>query len=262
MKKTNFNNIIMNFILNLIPRKYLIRISIFLRPLLKIYYKGSKFTDPIDNSKYRKFLPYGYGKNIRKNALCPGTLSLERHRLLWLFLKRNTTFLNDKLKVLHFAPEQPFYNKFKSINNWNYITSDLNSPIADVKADICKLPFKKLEFDLIICNHVLEHINEDLKAMKEIYRVLKKGGVAILQVPIDENLSKTFEDKTIIDPKKKSELFGQYDHVRKYGTDYYDKLKSVGFIVKKIDMQKKLSEKEIKKYCLPVYEKIPFVIKN
>ena len=93
-------------------------------------------------------------------------------------------------------------------------------------------------------------------------RVLKKNGVAILQVPIDESLSKTFEDKTILDPKKKSELFGQYDHVRKYGKDYYDRLKSVGFKVKKIDIQKKLSEEEIKKYCLPKYEKIPFVIKN
>ena len=252
----------MNFILNLIPRKHLIRISILLRPLLKIYFKGSKFTDPIDNSKYRIFLPYGYGENIRKNALCPGTLSLERHRLLWLFLERNTTFFNDKLKILHIAPEQPFYKKFKSIKNWDYITCDLNSPLADIKADICKLPFKKFEFDLIICNHVLEHVNNDLKAIGEIYRVLKKNGVAILQVPIDESLSKTFEDKTIIDPKKKSELFGQYDHVRKYGKDYYDRLKSVGFKVKKIDIQKKLSEEEIKKYCLPKYEKIPFVIKN
>ena len=252
----------MNFILNLIPRRYLIRISIFLRPVLKIYFKGSKYTDPIDNSKYRKFLPYGYGKNIRKNALCPGTLSLERHRLLWLFLERNTTFFNDKLKVLHFAPEQPFYKKFKSIKNWNYITCDLNSPLADIKADICKLPFKKFEFDLIICNHVLEHIDNDFMAMEEIYRVLKKNGIGILQVPIDESLSITFEDKTIIDPKKKSELFGQYDHVRKYGKDFYDRLKSVGFKVKKIDVQKNLSEKEIKEYCLPKYEKIPFVIKS
>ena len=252
----------MNFILNLIPRKYLIRISIFLRPVLKIYFKGSKYTDPIDNSKYRKFLPYGYGKNIRKNALCPGTLSLERHRLLWLFLERNTTFFNDKLKVLHFAPEQPFYKKFKSIKNWNYITCDLNSPLADIKADICKLPFKKFEFDLIICNHVLEHIDNDFKAMEEIYRVLKKNGIGILQVPIDESLSITFEDKTIIDPKIKSELFGQYDHVRKYGKDFYDRLKSVGFKVKKIDVQKNLSEKEIKEYSLPKYEKIPFVIKS
>ncbi len=252
----------MNFILNLIPRRYLIRISIFLRPVLKIYFKGSKYTDPIDNSKYRKFLPYGYGKNIRKNALCPGTLSLERHRLLWLFLERNTTFFNDKLKVLHFAPEQPFYKKFKSIKNWNYITCDLNSPLADIKADICKLPFKKFEFDLIICNHVLEHIDNDFKAMEEIYRVLKKNGIGILQVPIDESLSITFEDKTIIDPKKKSELFGQYDHVRKYGKDFYNRLKSVGFKVKKIDVQKTLSEKEIKEYCLPKYEKIPFVIKS
>lgn len=252
----------MNFILNLIPRKYLIRISIFLRPILKIYFKGSKYTDPIDNSKYRKFLPYGYGKNIRKNALCPGTLSLERHRLLWLFLERNTTFFNDKLKVLHFAPEQPFYKKFKSIKNWNYITCDLNSPLADIKADICKLPFKNSEFDLIICNHVLEHIDNDFKAMEEIYRVLKKNGIGILQVPIDESLSITFEDKTIIDPKIKSELFGQYDHVRKYGKDFYDRLKSVGFKVKKIDVQKNLSEKEIKEYSLPKYEKIPFVIKS
>ena len=252
----------MNFILNLIPRKYLIRISIFLRPILKIYFKGSKYTDPIDNSKYRKFLPYGYGKNIRKNALCPGTLSLERHRLLWLFLERNTTFFNDKLKVLHFAPEQPFYKKFKSIKNWNYITCDLNSPLADIKADICNLPFKKFEFDLIICNHVLEHIDNDFKAMEEIYRVLKKNGIGILQVPIDESLSITFEDKTIIDPKIKSELFGQYDHVRKYGKDFYDRLKSVGFKVKKIDVQKNLSEKEIKEYSLPKYEKIPFVIKS
>lgn len=252
----------MNFILNLIPRKYLIRISIFLRPILKIYFKGSKYTDPIDNSKYRKFLPYGYGKNIRKNALCPGTLSLERHRLLWLFLERNTTFFNDKLKVLHFAPEQPFYKKFKSIKNWNYITCDLNSPLADIKADICKLPFKNFEFDLIICNHVLEHIDNDFKAMEEIYRVLKKNGIGILQVPIDESLSITFEDKTIIDPKIKSELFGQYDHVRKYGKDFYDRLKFVGFKVKKIDVQKNLSEKEIKEYSLPKYEKIPFVIKS
>ena len=252
----------MNFILNLIPRRYLIRISIFLRPVLKIYFKGSKYTDPIDNSKYRKFLPYGYGKNIRKNALCPGTLSLERHRLLWLFLERNTTFFNDKLKVLHFAPEQPFYKKFKSIKNWNYITCDLNSPLADIKADICKLPFKKFEFDLIICNHVLEHIDNDFMAMEEIYRVLKKNGIGILQVPIDESLSITFEDKTIIDPKIKSELFGQYDHVRKYGKDFYDRLKSVGFKVKKIDVQKNLSEKEINEYCLPKYEKIPFVIKS
>ena len=252
----------MSFILNLIPRKYLIRISIFLRPILKIYFKGSKYTDPIDNSKYRKFLPYGYGKNIRKNALCPGTLSLERHRLLWLFLERNTTFFNDKLKVLHFAPEQAFYKKFKSIKNWNYITCDLNSPLADIKADICKLPFKKFEFDLIICNHVLEHIDNDFMAMEEIYRVLKKNGIGILQVPIDESLSITFEDKTIIDPKIKSELFGQYDHVRKYGKDFYDRLKSVGFKVKKIDVQKNLSEKEIKEYSLPKYEKIPFVIKS
>ena len=113
----------------------------FFSTLLRIYFKGSKFIDPIDGSGYRKFLPYGYGKTLRPNALCPGTLSLERHRLLWLYLDRETNFLNQDLKVLHVAPEQVFYWKFKQFKHWDYITTDLYSPLADVVADICDLPF-------------------------------------------------------------------------------------------------------------------------
>ena len=125
----------MNWILNLIPRPWLISLSILFRPLIKWYFKGTRFIDPIDGSSYRKFLSYGY-KTIRRNALCPGTLSLERHRLLWLYLKRKTTFLEDSLKVLHVAPEQFFYSTFKTFLHWDYTTTDLYSPLADVKADI------------------------------------------------------------------------------------------------------------------------------
>ena len=82
-----------------------------------------------------------------------------------------TTLLQNKLKVLHIAPEQVFYSRFKSFNHWDYTTTDLHSPLADVKADICDLPFKDATFDLILCNHVLEHIPDDLKAMEELYRV-------------------------------------------------------------------------------------------
>ena len=96
----------MKWILRFFPRSFLIRVSLLFQPLLRIYYKGNQFTDPIDGSQYRKFLPYGYRKTLRPNALCPGTLSLERHRLLWLYLDRKTDFLNQKLKVLHVAPEQ------------------------------------------------------------------------------------------------------------------------------------------------------------
>ena len=220
----------MKWLLNLFPRPWLIRLSIWFRPFIKLYYSGSRFTDPIDGSSYRKFLPYGYQK-IRENALCPGTLSLERHRLLWLYLDRETSFLNDSLKVLHVAPEQVFYQKFKSFSHWKYTTTDLHSPLADVKADICALPFEDNSYDLILCNHVLEHIPNDRKAMSELYRVLKKGGTLIAQVPLDENRTTTFEDNSITDRKERTKVFGQYDHVRVYGKDYLEFLDQTGFSV-------------------------------
>lgn len=141
--------------------------------------------------------------------------------------------------------------------NLDYTTTDLNSPIADVKADICDLPFKNNEFDFIICNHVLEHIPDDTKAMQELYRILKPGGIAILQVPYEANRKNTFEDDSITDPKERARIFGQYDHVRVYGMDYFDKLKSVGFKVEAIDYTKKLSEEEIRRYRLAEGELIP-----
>ena len=210
----------MKYLLNLLPRPLLISLSIWFRPLIKFYFRGKRFTDPIDGSSYRRFLPYGY-QNLRENALCPGTLSLERHRLLWLYLTRETNFLNLSLKVLHIAPEQVFYTKFKMLRNWEYTTTDLHSPLADVKADICALPFENEYYDLIFCNHVLEHIPNDKKAMQELYRVLKKGGTLIAQVPLDENRDTTFEDDSITNKKERTQLFGQYDHVRVYGKDYY-----------------------------------------
>ena len=152
-------------ILNFLPRPFLIRLSYTARPFLAFFLKGDKFTDPIDSKSFKSFLPYGYGKQ-RSNALSPSTLSLERHRLLWLYLQRETDFFSDKLKILHFAPEQAFYKRFRNMKHLEYITTDLNSPLADVKADICNLPFNDNEFDIIFCNHVLEHIPDDTKAMQ------------------------------------------------------------------------------------------------
>ena len=251
----------MKWILRFLPRSFLIRMSLFLRPLLRVYYGGNKFTDPIDGSSYRKFLPYGYGKTLRPNALCPGTLSLERHRLLWLYLDRETHFLNQELKVLHVAPEQVFFRKFKRLQRWDYTTTDLNSPLADVVADICDLPFQNNQYDLILCNHVLEHIPNDLKAMTELYRVLKKGGTLIAQVPLNDENTKTLENDSINDPRDRTRFFGQYDHVRLYGQDYYKRLKSVGFSVERVFLQSQLTTEEIKRYVLPQKEKIPVMRK-
>lgn len=248
------------------------------KPFIAFYLKGNKYTDPIDGKSFRKFLPYGYEVQ-RPNVLSPSTLSLERHRLLWLYLKNETDFFkvedsnskiirlrqarsdNAKLKVLHFAPEQAFYKRFRKMKNLEYTTTDLESPLADVKADICDLPFKDNSFDIILCNHVLEHIPDDTKAMHELYRVLKIGGVGIFQIPQDLNREVTFEDNTITDKKERARIFGQYDHVRVYGRDYFNKLRSIGFKVDEIDYSQKLSREEIEKYCLTKGEILPIVRK-
>ncbi len=251
---------VFKFFLNLFPRTFLIRISFLFRPLLKLFYKGTTYKDPIDDSTFRSFLPYGY-QNQRQNVLSPSTLSLERHRLLWLFLKNETHFFSQPLKVLHFAPEQAFYHRFKKLSHLEYTTTDLNSPLADVKADICNLPFDDHKFDVILCNHVLEHIPDDTKAMSEIFRILKPGGWAILQIPQDLSREKTFEDNSITDPSERTKIFGQYDHVRVYGMDYFDKLKQVGFEVKPVTYTDHFSAQDKDYYRLADQEIIPMVIK-
>lgn len=246
--------------LNRIPRPLLIRLSYLVKPFLRYYLKGNRYTDPIDGKSFRKFLPYGYEKQ-RENVLSPSSLSLERHRLLWLYLKRETEFFSQPLKVLHFAPEQAFYKRFRNQKNLDYTTTDLNSPLADVKADICDLPFENNSFDFILCNHVLEHIPDDRKAMSELYRILKPGGTAILQIPQDMKREKTFQDDSITDPRKRAEIFGQYDHVRVYGRDYFDILRSVGFKVEEVDYTSQLSAEEIDKFRLAKGEIIPVCYK-
>lgn len=230
------------------------------RPFLALYLKGSRYTDPIDGKSFRKFLSYGYGTQ-RPNVLSPSTLSLERHRLLWLYLLNETDFFTSQKKVLHMAPEQCFLKRFKKLNH-DYTTADLNSPIADVKADITNLPFEDDSFDIIFCNHVLEHIPDDTKAMQELLRVLKKGGMGIFQIPQDLKRKTTFEDDSITDPKERAKIFGQYDHVRVYGRDYFDKLKSIGFQVKPIHYTKELSAELTDKYRLANGEILPVVFKH
>lgn len=247
-------------ILNIIPRPILIRFSYVIRPVLALILKGNTYTDPIDGKSFKAFLPYGYGKQ-RSNVLSPSTLSLERHRLLWLYLQNETKFFSEALKVLHFAPEQCFLKRFKNLKNLDYTTTDLLSPIADVKADICNLPFKDNTFDVILCNHVLEHIPDDTKAMQELYRVMKVGGMGIFQIPQDLNREFTFEDNTITDKKERAKIFGQYDHVRIYGLDYFDKLRTIGFKVEAIDYTTTLSDELITRYCLARGEIIPVVYK-
>ena len=247
-------------ILNTVPRPLLIKLSYIVRPFIALSLKGNTFTDPIDGKSFRKFLPYGYGKQ-RENALSPSTLSLERHRLLWLYLQNETDFFKKQKKVLHMAPEQCFLSIFRKQANLEYTTADLYSPIADVKADICDLPFDDNFFDVVFCNHVLEHITDDTKAMQELYRVLKPNGMGIFQIPQELSREKTFEDDSITDAKERAKIFGQYDHVRVYGRDYFDKLRSIGFKVDEVDYTKKIVPEMVERFCLSKGEILPVCFK-
>lgn len=147
------------------------------------------------------------------------------------------------------------------MENLDYTTTDLESPLAEVKADICNLPFDSNTYDIIFCNHVLEHIPEDLKAMSELYRVLKPGGMAIVQIPLDRNRETTFEDNSITDREERTRIFGQYDHVRVYGMDYFERLQSVGFEAHAVPYYEKLRTDEIDRYRLNPTELLPIVYK-
>uniref|UniRef100_UPI003561A7AC methyltransferase domain-containing protein n=1 Tax=Ancylomarina sp. TaxID=1970196 RepID=UPI003561A7AC len=163
-------------------------------------------------------------------------------------------FFTKNLKVLHIAPEQCFYKRFRALENLDYTTGDLESPIADVHFDVQAIPFANETYDVVICNHVLEHVDDDTKAMSEIYRILKPGGFAILQVPQDSEAEKTYEDPTITDPSEREKHFLQKDHVRLYGLDYAERLSAVGFKVTADTYANNYSEEKAKRFGLPMKE--------
>ena len=245
---------IMKWALAKVPRPLLIRLSYLVQWVAPVIFKGNKFVDPIDGRGYSRFFPYGYGNNQRENALCPGTNSLERHRLLWLYLKDYTDFLTRPQKLLHIAPEQCFYGRFRKMKHLDYTTADLFSPLADLRFDVQNIPIEDNTYDTIFCNHVLEHVNSDHQAMVELHRILKPGGLAIMQVPLDTDYKKTDEDITIKDPAERERRFRQYDHVRLYGQDYPDRLKAAGFKVTVFDAEKELPTGFFEKYALPKRE--------
>lgn len=248
-----------SWIIRFIPRKYLQIISPFALQILGFFYRGKAVECTVCTHQYQKFLPYGRGNSARENALCPNCQALERHRLIWLYLQEKTDFFKTEKKVLHIAPESCFINRFEKIHHQNYITADIESPLAKVKMDIHQIPFEDNTFDVAFCNHVMEHVEDDIKAMSEIYRVLKPNGWAIIQIPFfDLNLKTTLEDKNIISPKERFKHYGQEDHVRMYGQDYGKRLEKAGFEVKEDDFVMTLDKEKIKKFALPAQEIIYF----
>ena len=180
--------------------------------------------------RFRQFGVVSLGVVPREDAECAHCYALERHRFLWLYLSEKTNlFDGTPKKTLHVAPESCLESRFKERLGDNYLTADLSAPRAMVKMDIMNIEYPDQSFDVIYCSHVLEHVQDDKRAMRELCRVLKNDGWAILLVPITSE--KTFEDPSIVEPLERLKAFGQEDHVRRYGPDYVDRLREAGFRV-------------------------------
>lgn len=239
------------FLLNKLPRPLLIRLSYLFKKIAPIVYKGNNVECPVCNRSYSKFLSYGSSIAHRENVLCPGDLTLERHRLMWLYLKDHSDFFTiNKLNVLHIAPEQCFHQRFKQQENLNYLTGDLVSPIADLHFDLHQIPLEENRFDVIFCNHVLEHVNDANQCMRELYRVMKPGGWGIMQVPQDFDREITFEDSSITSEEDRERYYWQKDHVRLFGKDYPNWLENAGFNVEVFEKEKFYSTSQINRFRL------------
>ena len=247
---------LIKLILNLIPRPVLQRVAEWIVPVVGLLYLGKGKQCPLCGCQRRKFLPYGYVTS-RENALCPNCLSLERHRLLWLWLVRESDIGRGAMalpKMLHIAPEVALMRKFKKMyasTPDRYVTADLESPLADMHFDVQQIPLEAESFDAIICNHIMEHVEDDGKALRELYRILRRGGWGVILSPVELEREKTFEDDTITDPAERTRIFGQYDHRRIYGRDYAARLREAGFEVYDIDYKNELSKAEQELYALP-----------
>lgn len=245
---------IISLLIRYVPRKYLQLFSGWGLKAVGIFYRGNQVECVVCGRHYKKFLPYGR-INPRPNALCPNCLSLERHRLIWLYLKKETNFFSAPLNVLHIAPEHCFMKLFEKQHGSNYITADIESPLAKVKMDIHTMPFEQNKFDVVLCNHVLEHVKDDIQALKEIHRVLKPGGWAVLQVPFFSPVpDTTFEDASITDPREREKVFGQDDHVRKYGHDYPNRIRQGGLLAEENKLAQNLEPQLSFRYGLQASE--------
>lgn len=209
---------------------------------------GPYFECPCCGERAKEFLPHGV--KVRENAKCPTCGSLERHRLQWLFLKDQTNLFKDQLSVLHFAPEAGLQKHLKALPNLDHKSADLGSKRADEHFDICAIPYPDNTFDVILCSHVLEHVPEDRKAMAELFRVMKPGGWGLIDVPRDHKRAETFEDWSVTSDADRERVFGQRDHVRIYGKDYFDRLRAVGFEVTSHYYGRTLLPAQIEKYRL------------
>jgi SAM-dependent methyltransferase len=249
----------------------------------KIRYSGSNYYCPVCNYNAAKFIDGGVksavfekydvvGGGFRKNLICPSCLSSDRERLMYLFVEKTLKEIkqannNAKVSIMHLAPEHQISAWLLKQPGVEYTAGDkftkgYEYPDYTIDLDILKMPFEDNKFDLLICNHVLEHIPDDMAAMKEIQRVLKKGGIAVLQVPLAYGLETTAENPAVVSEAEREEKYGQYDHVRLYGLDYSKRLEKTGFKVVITSPNEFINANNMNKYSVNAKENVYSAIKS
>ncbi len=227
----------------LFSEKQRIELLMFAMRIKSLAYRGNTFYCNCCGRRFRKFLPYG--NKPRPNALCPYCHSLERTRLLLCYLERETTVFSPGTKILHFAPERMIRKKIiRQSRRDDYITADINRALADHVIDITAIPYPDGYFDYIICSHVLGHVPDESRAIDEMYRVLKKGGEALVMTILDLNNTETLEDPEFSTPKDRLTHYGEPDLVRLHGTGFAKRLLREGVSVEEIDYALVLTAKE------------------
>lgn len=223
-----------------------------------ILFSGDERLCPLCGKNYKKFGKGGVEK--REDSQCMNCGSLERHRFLWLFLERETRTKSSKnISTLHIAPEECLEKHLRKYSR-EYITSDIEGKNVDIKIDIRNIPFEDETYDLILCSHVLEHVDDDRKALREFLRILKKDGTALILIPVERE--KTYEDFTITDPEERLKIFGQKDHVRIYGEDFIERVKETGFLVSSFQPKDLFNENEQIKYGIKIESDRLYVCKK
>lgn len=238
---------------SLIPPRYVVPARLLAFRARALFYKGDAVECPCCGGRYARFLGVG---TAARPAACPGCDSRERQRLLFLYLRDRTNLFRDRLRILHVAPEDCLQPTLSRLGNLDYVSADLTSGAAMVRMDVTDIQFPDNSFDVILCSHVLEHVSDDQRAMRELKRILKPGGWAILQVPVDGSRECTVEDPRVTDPTERERLFGQWDHVRVYGRDYPQRLADAGFDVQAVPYATQLGPDVVRACGLNEDEKV------
>jgi hypothetical protein len=206
------------------------------------------------------FLDFGVKRPL-PDRRCPRCGSLERHRAVWLLLRDRAGLLERPLRMLHIAPEPFFAGRLRREPSVDYLSGDISSPDAMVRLDITAIDQPDASFDLVYAGHVLEHIPDDVRAMAEVHRVLRPGGLALLPVPMWG--ATTREDPAVTEPAERERRFGQADHVRMYGHDgvLEERLRSVGFAVEVVDVTRSFPEADVRRHRLAGSDLLPLCTK-